>query len=284
MIGYADLHLHTTASDGSMTPPELVAYAKANGLSVISVTDHDTVSGLALAMASADGIRVIPGVEFSSLYDGEGEPFRLHILGYGIDPEAPEIISAVEAGQAVRRRKHSLRLEYLKERFGIDLTEEDARQGSAMVGKISLAHLLIDGGYADTVQDAIGKFMSAPDFPEGRIPHSLAISAITASGGIPVYAHPLGGEGEEHLSKNEAERRIRLLADAGIRGAECYYSRYSRAEVSALVDISERLGLLVSGGSDFHGTNKTVKIGTLNTDGEKADADSLSVLGVLFEG
>ena len=264
-----------------MTPRELVEYARASGLSVISVTDHDTVSGLAEAACASDGITVIPGIELSSVYDGEGGPFRLHILGYGIDPEAPSVLSAVEAGQTVRRRKHSLRLEYLKEKFGIDLIERDKEQGSVMVGKISLAHLLIEGGFADTVGGAIEKYMSAPDFPEGRIPHALAISGICGAGGIPVYAHPLGGEGEAHLSEGEVERRIELLARAGIRGVECYYSRYFEQEVLHLVKTAEKYGLLVSGGSDFHGSNKTVKIGTLVSDGTAVPSERLTVLSAL---
>ena len=281
MMLYADLHMHTTASDGSMPPAELVNYARSAGLSVISVTDHDTVSGLSEALGARDGITVIPGIELSSVYDGEGGPFRLHILGYGIDPEAPSVLSAVEAGQTVRRRKHSLRLEYLKSTYGIDLYAEDERQGSTMVGKISLAQLLTEGGYAENIQDAIQKYMTLPDFPEGRIPHSLAISGISDAGGIPVYAHPFGGEGEAHLSEGEVERRIELLARAGIRGVECYYSRYSEQEVLHLVKTAEKYGLFVSGGSDFHGSNKTVKIGTLVSDGTAVPSERLTVLSAL---
>lgn len=264
-----------------MTPRELVEYASRAGLSVISVTDHDTVSGLGEALSVSSEVRVIPGAEFSSQYDCNGKTFRLHILGYGIDPSSPAIGALIEAGQTVRRRKHSLRLEYLKNKFGIDLSAQDREQRSAMVGKISLSHLLIEGGYADSIGGAIKKYMSAPDFPEGILSHVEVISGIIAAGGIPVYAHPLGGEGETHLSGEEVKERIELLAKAGIQGVECYYSRYTKDESRELLRIAERLGLLVSGGSDFHGSNKTVKIGALDIDGCRVSADMLSVLSAL---
>lgn len=283
MTGYADLHLHTTASDGTLSPTELVSFAKGAGLSVIAVTDHDTVIGAREARQLSDGeITVIPGIELSSLFNDGSCAFKLHILGLGIDPDAPAIREAVCEGQEVRRQKHSLRLDYLRERYGIEFTDEErsALSSENSVAKPHLASLLVKRGIARSISDAIRKYMSSPDFPDGCIPHTLAIESILASGGIPVYAHPLGGECEEHLSFREAGGRISLLREAGIRGVECYYSRYSSGEAAYLSLTALKLGLSISGGSDFHGENKTVGIGEL-IEGKRVMAERLTVLSLL---
>ncbi|MBQ7363016.1 MAG: PHP domain-containing protein [Clostridia bacterium] len=286
MTGYADLHLHTTASDGTLPPEELVALARKCGLSVISVTDHDTVAGLSEAKrAACDDVAFIPGVEFTSVYLGDGGSFRLHILGYGIDPDSPALLSVIDEGQRIRRRKHSLRLEYLRDVHGIVFSDAELRllESESLVGKLHIAKLLIKRGLAENIGDAIENFMSASDFPEGCIPHSLVIEGITAAGGVSVYAHPLGGEGEKRLTFSEVSRRIELLSGSGIGGVECYYSRYSSGEAEYLALTAEKLGLLVSGGSDFHGKNKTVKIGELLSEGGKIKAERLSVLSRLVK-
>lgn len=277
---YADLHLHTTASDGTLTPREVVELACGSGLSVIAITDHDTVSGIDEAREVLPlGLTLVPGVEFSCLYRGK-ESFLLHVLGYGIDTSHSEIERVVSLAREARLHKHSLRLGYLKDVYGIEFTEEEHEYLNTRpnVGRLHIARLLIDRGLSLTVRDAIDKFMSAPDFPDGTIPADLAIASIKAAGGIPTYAHSLGGECEVHLPFDVVAHRVKLLKGEGIEALECYYSRYSMSEIDFLLSLARDEGLLVSGGSDFHGKNKTVTIGTASDCGMRVSSEALTVL------
>ena len=286
MERYADLHLHTTASDGTNTPKEVVSLAKGAGLSVISVTDHDSVDGIAEAAeaAKAFGLVFIPGVEFTSLYDGDGGKFRLHILGYGIDPASESILNVIEEGRRIRRKKHSLRLDYLRRVHNISFSDAELSMlpSDGTVGKLHIARLLMKRSMADSVGDAIKKYMSAPDFPEGCLPHRFVIDGIKRSGGIPIYAHPFVDYSEDYLSFAEISGRIRRLSDDGMMGVECYHSSQSSGEAAFLHLTTMRAGLLISGGSDFHGENKTVKIGEL-MERRQIMAERLTVLSELVE-
>ncbi len=283
---FADLHIHTTASDGTLTPRELLEEAKAQGLSVIAVTDHDTVGGVDEARAFLpSGIALVPGVEFSCLYEGE-RSFLLHLLGLGIDTRHKAILFLVDLAGQARLLKHSRRLGYLKERFGIEFTEEEHEYLNTRpnVSKLHIARLLIDRGLCFTISEGIQKYMSSPDFPDGTVPVADAIAAIKASGGIPVYAHPLGGECDVHLSFPEVAHRVKLLKEAGVCAIECYYSRYSKAEIDFLLSLADECNLLVSGGSDFHGKNKTVRLGDTSSEGTRVECESLTVLSKIQGG
>lgn len=260
-----DLHLHTSASDGSDTPAELLRLARNSGISVVSVTDHDTIEGMKEALNSrVEGVKIITGIEFSCKYDADGG-FDCHILGYGFDPESKSLLAAIEKGRLMRREKLDLRLVYLREVYGIDF-DADEREWLYSLNSAArphLANLLIKRGLATDIADAMDKYLRADGFPDDRIDASLAIDAILSSGGVPVWAHPLGGEREERLLVDEVRRRAGLLRSLGLRGLECYYSRYSREDISTLLSIADEFEMLVSGGSDYHGRNKTVELGRL---------------------
>jgi predicted metal-dependent phosphoesterase TrpH len=263
-----DLHLHTTASDGSDTPSELIALAKEAGLTVISVTDHDTLAGCIEAIRIPQSeVRIVTGIEFSCHHLGE-EDFDCHILGYGFDPESPELLRAIAHGRAMRLEKLELRLKYLDERHGItfDKDELDWLRSLNSAARPHLARLLIKRGLADSVADAIDRYLKGDGFPDDRIDTGEAISAIISAGGIPVYAHPIGGEREERLTIPELEVRVRALIPLGLGGLECYYSRYSALDEKLLIDFAKSYGLLVSAGSDYHGRNKTVELARLCSD------------------
>ena len=280
MKGIADLHLHTTASDGTLSPSELVALAEREGISVIAVTDHDTVSGLSEAREYLpEGMTLIDGVEFSCISDTES-PFLFHLLGYGIDPESASVRDVVEYGYRERLAKHDRRCEYLKRSLNIVFTDEEKEFFATRpaVGKLHIAEVLVNRALASSPREAINKYMSSPDFPEGSLPSRMAIEGITGAGGIPVYAHPLGGECETRVSHAECERRVKILKNMGVMGLECYYSRYSTEDESFLLSLADKYGLFVSGGSDFHGKNKTVSIGSLSDKGHKISANLLTVL------
>ena len=281
---YADLHIHTTASDGTLAPGEVVDLAYREGLSVISITDHDTVAGVTQAMSCLPrGLTLVPGVEFSCLYEG-GQGFLMHLLGYGIDPCHPAILTAVDIAKEARLQKHARRLEYFKERYGIEFTKDEHHYLNTRpnVGRLHIARLLIDRGLCFTVREGIDIFMSSPDFPDGTIPLGKAVNAIISAGGIPIYAHSLGGECEVHLSFEETLSRIKLIKAVGVMGLECYYSRYSREEIDFLLSVAAKEGLLVSGGSDFHGKNKTVRIGDTSIDGSRVESSKLSLLAKII--
>lgn len=278
-----DLHLHTTASDGSDTPSELISLAKQAGISVISITDHDTLAGSKEALKiPVDGVKVITGIEFSCKYEGDID-FECHILGYGFELDHPELIRAVEHGRKMRLFKLEARLKYLKEHFGIEFTDDeiDWLHSLNSVARPHLARLIIKRGLARDVADAFDKYLKVEGFPDDRIDAGEAIDAILGSGGVPVYAHPLGGERERRLTREELLPRVEALKSLGLMGLECFYSRYSKEESLELVNIAKECGLLASAGSDYHGKNKTVVLGSLSSDGTEWDDSDFTVLDKL---
>ncbi len=254
-----DLHIHTTASDGADTPLELLEKVRALGLRRFSVTDHDTVAG-ALELLGQPGF--VPGVEFSC----QGEGGKCHILGYGYDHRCPQFQEALDAGRQLRLDKLNRRLNHLRENFGILLTAEEMRWllGQNAPGKPHLGQLLRDRGLAPDLSSAIRSYLDGVPGRD-RIEAKTAIDAIRAAGGIAVWAHPLGGEGERRLTAAQLDERLTLLRRDGIQGMECWYSRYTLAEVELLRSRAE--GLVITGGSDYHGSNKeNLALGQLNVE------------------
>ncbi len=266
--GKIDLHLHTTASDGSDTPSQLMDKLRDIGITVAAVTDHDTLLGL-LALTDEDkrGIKLITGVELSCHANGD-DGFDCHILGYGFDPDHESINSAISRGREKRLLKLYKRLEYLKNTHGIELTDDEVSElcGYNSVAKPHLARVIMRHGLAHSVGDAIEKYLKGDKFPDDRIDARMAIDAIKNSGGVAVYAHPLGGEREERLTRDELVRRVDILTRMGISGLECRYSRYCREDSEFLATVALERGLCISGGSDYHGRNKTVRLGALSSD------------------
>lgn len=277
----ADLHLHSRFSDGSDSAETLARVITDGGFGVVALTDHDTDEGNeALRALLPDGIRLISGIEFTCIMPRG----KCHILGYGFDADAPAFREAIEEGKQRRRQKLERRLEFLRETHSIvfDETELASLYALPTVGKPHIAALLVARGMASDIADAIEKYMSQGKIHAAdRLDADYAIKAILSAGGIPVWAHPLGGEGEEHLGKDELLSRLAYLKEAGIRGLECYYSRYTGEESAMLLSVAEAEGLLVSGGSDYHGKIKNIPIGTLSADGESVSAEQLTVLNFL---
>ena len=269
-----DLHLHTTASDGSDSPSALIEKARALGISVIAITDHDTISGLS-DIGSSDGITVIHGIEFSC--HCEDLNFDCHILGYGFDPENEAVLDAIRHGREMRLFKLDRRIEYLDRVCGIKLTDDEIRELRSYnsVAKPHIARILIRRGLATSVADAIDKYLKGAKFPDDRINAKEAIDAIRLSGGVSVYAHPLGGERERRLTPCEVYERISTLKELGI---EAIYSRYNKEEQELLFGIAKELSLALSAGSDYHGENKTVRLGELSADGYVVDDKDVSIL------
>lgn len=261
-----DLHIHTTASDGTDSPGELLRKLRAAGIRVFSVTDHDTVAG-ALEMESLvpEGMRFIRGIEFSCVSDAG----KCHILGYGYDPEHPAFLAALEEGRQLRLEKLERRILHLRERFGVELTAEETAwlRSLPSPGKPHLGQLLVNRGLAPELGTAIRTYLGGVPGRD-RIDAGTAARAILAAGGTPVWAHPLGGEGEKRLTPDRFEAQLRTLLDHGIRALECWYSRYTMAEVRFLTAKAEEHGLAVTCGSDYHGDAKPdIRLGMCNCEG-----------------
>lgn len=256
-----DLHMHSTVSDGTDTPEQLLQNVIAAGIDVFSVTDHDAVKAgqIIREHLGTDGPVFIPGVEFSCR-DEEG---KYHILGYGYDPDNPGIKSVVEHGHVIRMRKVTGRLDCLKTDFGIQFPQEEVERLLALdnPGKPHLGNLMVKYGFAPSKEAAIHDYLDKLRFPKEYVGPEEAISGILAGGGIPVLAHPFYGSGDELILGDEMKDRLRRLTAFGLCGIEAVYSGFSDKLRSAALALAEEFHLLVTAGSDYHGQNKLVALG-----------------------
>lgn len=276
----ADLHMHSTASDGTDTPARLVEKVRAVGIRVFSLTDHDTVAGAEqLAGRLPDGVVFVPGIEFSCRMDSG----KCHILGYRCDTAHPAFRSALAEGADLRKGKLEKRLEFLRER-GMTFPEEELCRLRQIpgVGKPHLGNLMVQYGYAPDLQTAIKEVLNRCAAESSRICAETAVKAILDSGGIPVWAHPLSGEGERETGPAQFAGMLDELTGCGLMGLECWYSMYPPERCERLAGIAEERGLLVSGGSDYHGTNKAIPLGTLNAEGREVPLPRITLLDVLL--
>ena len=259
--GIIDLHMHTTVSDGTDTPEEIVARVKAAGIGLFAVTDHDAVKGSAavLARLAPDDPAFLTGVEFSCK-DEEG---KYHILGYGYDPAAEAILNIVETGHRFRMEKLQARLNFLKERFGFCFPKEelDALRGLDNPGKPHIGNLMVSHGYAGTKEEAIKKYINQLRLHNEYVRPEDAIAGIRASGGIPVLAHPAYGNGDQLILGEEMDARLRRLIGFGLQGLEAFYSGFTPRISRDMLAFAERYGLYVTAGSDYHGRNKLISLG-----------------------
>lgn len=249
-----DLHVHTTASDGGLSPAETVKRASEEGLCAIAVTDHDTTAGLAEALEAGarHSVEVVPGVELSVDYEGEG----IHILGYFIDPESPVLRELLDWVVAERDERNEAIAAAMRA-GGVPVTVEaiQARHPGAVIGRPHFAQALAEHGAADSIPDAFARFLSrGMKYYRARtyIPMDRAFEAIRAAGGKAVFAHPF----QYHYSEPELVALTRRLVDKGLAGVECVYSHYTPEQVRYLKDLAGYYGLCVTGGSDFHGAGK----------------------------
>lgn len=243
-----DLHLHSTASDGSLSPSALVWAARAGGLDVIAITDHDTCNGVAEALAALpSAIHVIPGIELSTTLDG----LEIHILGYYIDHNNPAL--RAHADHAVNARRERVRkMLVLLRKYSVDVSFDDvlaAAEGSSQIlGRPHVARALVRRGYVQTVGEAFDRFLgdAGPCFLPTELLHPReAIELIKGAGGVALWAHPRPDVLERHLAD---------MVSWGMRGLECYRPRASDSERDWIRAQAASHDLLLSGGSDWHGT------------------------------
>lgn len=275
-----DLHIHSNCSDGSDTVKDLAEKIESAGIDIFALTDHDTIDGcLEMVEYVNDGIRFIPSIELTSKVDD----IKCHILGYNCDPKNEQLQKLIEKGKKLRREKLDTRIEYLAKTWGIVLTDDELNwlYSRKSVVKTHLANVIVNRGLAKNNIEAMEKFLDGCKTGNTRFTGEEAIFAIVASGGIPVWAHPLGGEGERHISEDEFLPKLEKMIKFGIRGLECYYSRYNFDEIDLLVKYAREKGLLITGGSDYHGTNKDIPLLRLNTDNKPIQPELLTLISSL---
>ncbi len=264
-----DLHTHSNASDGSLDPADVVRLAARHGLVAVALTDHDTLDGLPSAIEAASEfphLRFLPGVEMSAAFPSG----TLHLLGLGIDPRSPDLRTLCERLRAARNERNPRMAARLRE-IGLDVSLDEATalaaengspDGKLVVSRGHFAQLLMRKGYVRSIQEAFEKYIGPgkPGYvPKERVRPAAAASAIHSAGGAVVLAHPV------HLkydNRAQLERQIRSLRGEGVDAIECYHSEHSPAETRMFLDLARRLGMGVSGGSDFHGRIKPhVRVG-----------------------
>ena len=261
IFGKIDLHMHTTVSDGTDLPGEIIARVREAGIGLFSVTDHDSVkAGLMISPLLEEGDPVfLTGVEFSCR-DEEG---KYHILGYGFDLDAEPIRQLIQTGHRLRISKVRARLDYLKKEFGFSVPQEKLKELFALdnPGKPHIANLMVRLGYAKSKEQAIREYINRLRFRSEYVRPEAVISSILNSGGIPVLAHPSFGDGDQLILDEEMDRRLCHLMDFGLQGVEAFYSGFTPQLTKAMLSFAERYNLYVTAGSDYHGRNKLVQLG-----------------------
>ncbi len=244
----ADLHTHSTASDGTLAPADLVRQAHRRGLTILALTDHDTTKGLAEAIATGEqlGVQVIPGIELSTdVEDGE-----VHILGYGIDPENATLQNTLARYRSARRERAGRIIARLRD-FGVNLPDGSVQvtDDNAAVGRPHIARAMIELGHVGSISEAFDRYLGTgkPAYiASERKPTPIeAIALIRAAGGLPVHAHP--------FTSNEFPISLPGLIKAGLAGIEVFYGEYSLQQRTALAQIAMDHHVLMTGGSDYHG-------------------------------
>lgn len=241
-----DLHVHTTASDGLMRPAEVVERALSLGLRVISITDHDSVAGVDEACEAAAGttLEVVPGVELSVHAPGGDDA---HILGYFVDHHDAALLAALSRLQAARLDRAAAMVDALRAAgHGVSLEEVLGYAGGGAVGRVHVARALIAARSVDTIEEAFAELIgrNGPFYVRKALFLPLAaLDAIHGAGGVAVLAHP-GVSGEGPL--------VDLVAE-GLDGVEAFHADHSRPQRDHFVSVARRFGLVVTGGSDFHG-------------------------------
>ena len=271
---YCDLHLHSTASDGTDAPADLPRLCVNAGLGAFALTDHDTTAGLAACAAAAKAlkIRFLPGIELSvnpDLQQTGQAAGTLHLLGYGIDPAAPGLMEITQRMLAARAQRNPRIVEKLNAQ-GVRLTYEEVTDlasrlagGSAevVVGRPHIAQLLVQKGYVKSIHEAFTRYLGVQGAAYTRrdsLAADEAIAAIHAAGGLVSLAHPV----QLKLDPAGLEHAVSRLVDLGLDAIETRHSDHLPADVARFEKLAARFRLVTTGGSDYHGSRKAVPLGS----------------------
>jgi len=249
-----DLHVHSTYSDGTLTPEELVILAKKQGLSAMALTDHDTIVGVAEAVEAGSkyNIEIIPGIELSAAYGSK----EIHIVGLYVDYKDKAFNDALEQLRDIRNERNIKIIEKFKEK-GIKISFNEMKQlyGNAVITRAHFADYLLAKGYIKSRSEAFERYIgeNGPCYiSREKLTPEDTIKLITAAHGVPILAHPT----LYHLGNSEMDKLLKYLCKVGLKGIEAIYSTYSIGEELQIKKLARENHLIISGGSDFHGTNK----------------------------
>ena len=269
MTTYVDLHCHSTASDGTFTPTDVVKLAKERNLSALALTDHDTINGVAEAgkAAAEMGIDFLPGIEISAEYP---HPGTMHILGYGIDPASTvlrDLTATLLGGRDDRNPRIIAKLQELGVAITMEEVEAEAKveqsEKKKPIGRPHIAAILLRKGYVSSIKQAFDKYLAPGGlayFDKERLPPHTALQMIIDSGGIAVLAHPIQ---LRYTNDAQLETVVKDLVDHGLAGLEVIHSDHDEKLIEQYTEMAKRYGLITTGGSDFHGTNKKdIDLGT----------------------
>ncbi len=249
-----DLHVHSTASDGKLNPADIIRKSAERGLTIIALADHDTVDGIAPALAAAKvfpQLKIIPCVEISTDVP-KGE---VHVLGYFVDYTDPKLKTTLERMRHSRRERACGMVNKLG-KLGIHIEWQRVQEiaGSGSIGRPHIAQAMLEKGYIVSIKEAFTKYISrdGPAYVEReKMTPQEAVELLLRTNGLPVLAHP--------LTINDPETMIIKLKAAGLIGIEAYYYGYTAEEVSQLVSLANRYNLITTGGSDYHGPNTSTE-------------------------
>jgi predicted metal-dependent phosphoesterase TrpH len=266
-----DLHVHSTASDGTDSPAGVVAAAATAGLDVVALTDHDTTAGWAEALAARPpGLTIVPGVEFSCVYTGADEQrISLHLLAYLIDPDDLAVQAEWQRLRDSRRTRARTMVERLAaDGYPISWDGVVALAGEGSIGRPHIARVLVDGGAAPDVDTAFRELLSS------RQPYYVrkadtdvfdALKLIRTAGGLPVFAHPIARRRGPVVS----DETVAAMAAAGLVGLEVDHPAHGPEDRARAARLARELDLIATGSSDYHGTNKTTPVGARLTEPEQ---------------
>lgn len=256
-----DLHVHTTASDGTDTPYEVVKKAAQLGISAIAITDHDTTAGISEAIDAGEkyNVEVVPGIEISADYKG----IEVHILGYFIDYKSPKLQPVIDWIVTDRENRNKIIVEKLSEEgYDISLEMLKKKYPGAVIGRPHIAESLLQKGYVTSIQQAFDDFLADGKkyfVPRQYLPLKKAVSLIAEANGVAVAAHPL----QYDLDDSELKKFLVTAKALGTVGMETVYSKYSYRQTQYLADIADTLKFIKTGGSDYHGGRKPeIELGT----------------------
>ncbi len=254
-MDYIDLHVHSTASDGTLTPSQTVAYALKKGLKAFALTDHDTIDGLSEAEEAAFGtkLELIPGIEFSTEYQGKD----IHILGLDLEWQQKGFNDSLLFFKKERQNRNREMADRLRNREGMDISLEqlEERFPGAVMTRAHFAKYLLEKGYVQDIRDAFTLYIGddCPCFvPRNKISPSDAIDLILKAHGIPILAHPL----LYHMTEEELDFLVKGLKKHGLQGLEAIYSSNRGMDETNMRRLARKYDLKLSGGSDFHGSIK----------------------------
>ena len=267
MPGGIDLHIHSTASDGTLTPSETIKKAQDLNLRAIAITDHDSIDGSleALGLGIPPAIKFLTGVEISASPPvATNCSGSFHILGYALRLDDPELITTLEVLQKARKNRNPGIIRRLNDLgFTFSLHDVKAAAGEGQLGRPHVAQYMVKKGYVRSIDEAFDRYLAQgkPAYQEKyRIDCQRAIDVINGSGGIPVLAHPYLLDMKQD---DDLDKLIIVLKNMGLKGIEVYYPGHPPAETSRYIELAKNHDLLMTGGTDFHGSiNPDIQMGT----------------------